>query len=167
MKQIDKILRRVSILYYIFLIVTIASFVISFTYGIMAGLDVDKKVRFADTPPYEIIIFVVSQLLICVASVWALVLFVKMLILIWNSLRKKDIFNLRIIRIIRRFIIVYLILTIFSSFGFLSSMFPIEITTAEVLMSICSTISTVIILLMFCEVLKIGNILKAEQDLTV
>lgn len=168
MKPIDLIVRRLTIFYYIFLIATLASLVMAFVTGFAQAIQGRAAGDFISQSITVEIAYVILALLTMVNSVWLLLLFVKMLIIVYKSIRDKDLFNARLIKIIPRFVVLYIILMVLAYIAFcLKGSSSLEMSMYDFSVEILSSISTVIMLLMFCEVLKIGNILKTEQDLTV
>lgn len=168
-KPIDHILHRLTIFYYIFLVVTIASVVAGFSYGLSMGMDrANQQASYMATfSTPTMVVFVASWTILCIASVWMIVLFIRMIITIGRSIRHKDVFDLRLVKLIHRFVILYTVTIVCAYVNVMTHVNPVKLPMMEIMTEFLSAISTVVILLIFCEVLKIGHILKAEQELTI
>ncbi|MEG2336261.1 MAG: DUF2975 domain-containing protein [Bacteroidales bacterium] len=120
------------------------------------------------------ILQIVFMFLTLFSSLWTLVLGIRLLINVGKSIFRKDIFNLKTITLCKRYALVLAILSV--SLGLSSIMneqavaqyfvntdwdfifsFPIDL----------NGISTAILVYLFSEILKIGYLLKQEQELTI
>lgn len=110
----------------------------------------------------------------CIAGVWAIVLTIRMVINLGRSIVRKDIFNPKTIRLCRWYALMIAIYSV--SFGF--HVYIKEVTVAPYLDGTqwefipsfpldLSTLTVALMIYMFSEILKIGGILKQEQELTI
>lgn len=168
MKQIDKILHRISILFYIF----VGIFIISFCYGshiAFSGAMAQSTVDLEQDSLWAMIVIWITILIMFVTSVWSIVLFVRLLIVIGKSIARKNIFAMQTVRLINRYAVIATIL--------MACVLTVQLMRPDIIapdesdtfiyMEVISGASSIVMLLMFAQVLKIGNILKQEQELTI
>lgn len=165
MPILEKILSRITTLYYIFIVVLIADFAYSFLLGFFEGYSSNQELINEISPTLTVVYFV-SKLLCLALYVWTVVVYVQLLISLWRSVRTKNIFNPSNIKYINRYALLY---------GISSIMICAEqllnpaggMAVTEMIINLLSTATTIVLLLLFAQVLKIGDILKSEQDLTI
>lgn len=140
----------------------------SFVYGFSKVFKDGTNVDMSSLSIVESVVFMANQLLIIIGSIWVLVLFIKMCVIIGRSLRDKNPFDLRIVKIVYRYIIISLVVSLLSYISFvIMDELMLIVSAYELVSDVLSSVSTVVMLLIFCDVLKIGHILKEEQDLTI
>lgn len=168
MTDINKILSRITILYYIFIVVLVADFAYSFGTGFLTGFEQGRQSAQAmiENDPYSLLYMAVWSLLTIVIYIWALVLFVILLVSLGRSIATKNIFNPKTFKHINRYAVVYASSLVMM---FVSELIgsPAGLELHDLIMNLLSGASTIVMLLLFAQVLKIGNILKAETDLTI
>lgn len=167
MKQIDKILHHISILFYIF----VGLFVVGTIYGFFAGLlsNATTKPSVDHHSITEAAIMCTVALMMIVAGVWSMILFVKLLVNIGRSIARKNIFDLKTVRIINRYSIMYsitILLLLIFQIGF-RDFISNDIEEIYFFSEMISSTTSMVMLLMFGQVLRIGYILKQEQELTI
>lgn len=133
------------------------------------------KLSDGEKPSTGYTIFKVFFMLFAVVSgIWALVLTFKVIIRIGYSIIKKDVFNARIIRTCRRYAIIIAVFAVTHGLldfveGWMISGY-LHGTEWEFTLRFpfnLSMLSSAVLVYMFSEVLRIGNILQQEQELTI
>lgn len=168
MTDINKILSRITILYYIFIVVLVADFAYSLWASFLTGFEQGRQSAQAimENDPYSLLFMVVWGILTIIVCVWVLVRFVILLISLGRSIATKNIFNPKTFKHINRYAVIYAVSLVMMFVSQVTGT-PSEIELHDQIMSLLSGASTIVLLLLFAQVLKIGNILKAEQDLTI
>ena len=161
MEKLEKIISNIRLLYYCFVVFFVVSGLYSFYVGLkspLGELDVTEQHNFG---------FMIWTLLISilslVANVWTLVLFIQLLICLGRSIAKKDIFNLKTVKIINRYAVLAFISAILSCFLY----YTVYNEPDHFNLLMVSGIQNIIILLIFGQVIRIGNYFQEEYDLTV
>lgn len=165
MRNINHILHRISILYYVFLALYIVSIVYSVTLSVVNSMDSGREYDIDHASGLMFVLLVVCLVALIVATVWTIVLFVKLLITIGKSIKRKNIFNLRTVNLINRNAIlngVLLVLICITEILFKSDIDRQSLSLFEDMMGGALQL---VMMLIFGQVLKIGYILK--QELTI
>lgn len=166
MKQTDQILKRISVLFYFFVALFIVGTIYGFSIGFMKGLD-------QVGPPTEgiallkVVAKVIASLFILIPSIWSFVLFIQLLTSIGRSIAQKNIFNTRTIELINRYAKIYVVLIISMTLFAIIFNEPFVDGWLNFISELLTELSSVVMLLILGQVLKIGYILKEEQELTV
>lgn len=167
MKPIDQILNRISVLFYIFAGLFVVSTVYAFIVG-FCGLAGTPRAPQEHQSLVMLIAIAILGLTMIVAGVWAIVLFVRLLVSIGKSIARRNIFDLQTVRLINRYAIlngVCILLLII--FHFVEPGLYSQTEGVFMYSEMLSNAGSLAMLLMFGQVLKIGYILKQEQDLTI
>lgn len=168
MTSTNKILKRITLLYYIFIVVLVVDFAYSFGTGFYEGFSQGQQhaEHLAKTSPYALLIVSIWSLLTVAIYLWAFVLFILLVVSLGKSIAHQNIFNPHTGRFINRYALVYAI-SIAMMFVDPLIVSASGISMHDVIMNALSGASTIVMLLLFAQVLKIGSILKAETDLTI
>ncbi|MEG1664780.1 MAG: hypothetical protein RR931_04955 [Mucinivorans sp.] len=156
-------------LYYALMVVIVVSVVSSGVMGFINGLDMAQQKTISILDGMAMVAFQILSVIFMVIMVYFAIVFIRYLILIAHSIKDKDIFNDRLILATQRFAITYggVVLLCYV----MLEVSPIaEQHKTDWMMAIIDCLGeivTVIVLLIMAQVLKIGNILKQEQELTV
>lgn len=167
MKQIDFILSHITMLFYIFVGLSI----LGTAYGLvmMPSSDVSPEAlaQFKKMGISGAMFLILLFLALFTAGVWSTVLFIILLVRIGSAIARKNIFDMRVVRVINRYAILtgitlFLMLLVFM-------IMPANLTPDDfwIKSSTISAASSTVMLLILGQVLRIGHILKQEQELTV
>ncbi len=166
MKNIDKTLRLITVLYVIFLALFILEIVVDGVPSFMEGLNDAKATRSVAENggfhwAYGVIAIPMTGIMI-----WWIIEFVKLLVYTTISVFRKDIFNDKLILTLTRFSILFAVvmISIFVLHYFVNNF---ENVTSRSASSYIELMMQIVILLILGQVLRIGKRFKDENDLTV
>lgn len=165
MNQIDQILKRISIFYYIFVGLFILGGVYSFVVAFVNAAN-RPSISFEGASVATLISLLVFSILLTFVAVWTIVIFVKLLIVIGRSIARHNIFSLRTVRIINRYAILNTALLVMVMINDVIMSQYVD-TDPHIYTDMITSASSMVMLLMFAQVLKIGYLLKQEQELTI
>lgn len=168
MPVINKILSRITILYYIFIAVLMTDFAYSFSIGFLDGFNSghEQASQMAEANPEGLIVAAIWSLVSIAVFFWMIVQFIILMVSLGRSVARKNIFNLRTVHHINRYAMTYAFWLAALFIGhFIKESATLELH--DVVGNVLSGSATIVMLLLFAQVLKIGNILKAETDLTI
>ncbi len=161
MERLEKIISNIRALYYCFVVFYVMSGLYSFYVSLTSPfgqIEMGEELSIG----YALWVLIIS-ILSLTASVWTVVLFIKLLICLGRSIARKDIFNLRTVKIINRYALLTLICA-----GMTFLMCNTVYNDASYFnLIMVSGLQNTIILLIFGQVIRIGNYFQEEYDSTV
>lgn len=174
MENFSRILRNINILYYVLLVLfvgvicfdIIPGFYDGFQQGFEGGVDIGKRIGELGTVD---IIMKLLAIPMIVAFFWSIILLFKLIYHTGRSIARKDIFNPKCRRLINRYAIVagsmFILMTIITLTQWSIGRYSREIT--DLIYDVLVQGVQIVILVILGQVLKIGEILKKEQNLTI
>ncbi|CDN31288.1 hypothetical protein BN938_1194 [Mucinivorans hirudinis] len=168
MKNIDKILSGITKLYYV--LVGIILFQIVYITVIENIVHRTRERSFVDMimnsqSSLKTYIGFAIMIVLGVLSIWIIIIFFKLISATWRAVKSKNIFDLGTAALINRYAVINLVGSSLTITLFV--IFPEMIDSDLSVEAEIGYLSTMVICMIFARILRIGYILKQEQDLTI
>lgn len=167
MKNINPILHRISIFYYIFIALYILASIYGMSIVIVNSVGPKPSPYINNESMISPIFFIAWSLISLAAIIWYFVVFIKLLTTVSRSIKRKNIFNLRTVKLINHNVIVNGVMLILIFIAEISFKTSIDKNSLSLFEDIITGSLQIVMMLIFGQVLKIGYILKQEQKLTI